>query len=103
MTEEEIEKITDAWRKQGEPEIQEELLEAVESADDDADRGDFDPDHDELLPEAISTVVQLGQRVHLDAPAPPARRLHPRRPPDRHAGAPRGDLRATRARRPARC
>ena len=31
VTEEEIEKITNAWRKQGEPEIQEELLEAVES------------------------------------------------------------------------
>ncbi|HEY8502333.1 MAG TPA: DNA translocase FtsK, partial [Solirubrobacterales bacterium] len=60
VTEEEIEKITDAWRKQGEPEIQEELLEAVESESDDGDRGDFDPDHDELLPDAISTVVQLG-------------------------------------------
>jgi S-DNA-T family DNA segregation ATPase FtsK/SpoIIIE len=60
VTEEEIEKITDAWRKQGEPEIQEQLLEAVESEADDGDRGDFDPDHDELLPDAISTVVQLG-------------------------------------------
>jgi S-DNA-T family DNA segregation ATPase FtsK/SpoIIIE len=58
--EDEIEKITDAWRKQGEPEIQEELLEAVETETDDSDRGDFDPDHDELLGEAISTVVQLG-------------------------------------------
>jgi S-DNA-T family DNA segregation ATPase FtsK/SpoIIIE len=60
VTEDEIEKITNAWRKQGEPEIQEELLEAVESESDDGDRGDFDPDHDELLPDAISTVVQLG-------------------------------------------
>ena len=60
VTEDEILKITDAWRKQGEPEIQEELLEAVESEADDSDRGDFDPDHDELLGEAISTVVQLG-------------------------------------------
>jgi S-DNA-T family DNA segregation ATPase FtsK/SpoIIIE len=60
VTEDEIEKITDAWRKQGEPEMQEELLEAVESDTDDSDRGDFDPDHDELLGEAISTVVQLG-------------------------------------------
>ena len=33
-----------------------------------------------------------GHRLHLDAPAPPARRLHPRRPPDRHDGAPRRDL-----------
>ena len=60
VTEDEIAKITDAWRKQGEPEIQEELLEAVETESDDGDRGDFDPDHDELLGEAISTVVQLG-------------------------------------------
>ena len=60
VTEDEIEKITDAWRKQGEPEIQEELLEAVETATDDSDRADFDPDHDELLGEAIATVVQLG-------------------------------------------
>ena len=60
VTEEEIEKITNAWRKQGEPELQEELLEAVETDADDGDRGDFDPDHDELLADAISTVVQLG-------------------------------------------
>ncbi len=49
VTEEEIEKITNDWRKQGEPEIHEELLEAVETEADDGDRGDFDPDHDELL------------------------------------------------------
>jgi DNA segregation ATPase FtsK/SpoIIIE, S-DNA-T family len=59
ITEEEIEKITSYWAKQGEPEMHEELLEAVESASDDGDR-DFDPDADDLLGEAISTVVQLG-------------------------------------------
>ncbi len=59
ITEEEIEKITSHWAKQGEPELHEELLEAVESAGDDTDR-DFDPDADDLLGEAISTVVQLG-------------------------------------------
>jgi len=59
ITEEEIEKITSCWAKQGEPEMHEELLEAVESANDDSDR-DFDPDADDLLGEAISTVVQLG-------------------------------------------
>ena len=31
-------------------------------------------------------------RLDLDAPAPPAAGLHPRRPPDRHARAPRRDL-----------
>jgi S-DNA-T family DNA segregation ATPase FtsK/SpoIIIE len=59
ITEDEIEKITAAWSKQGEPEMHEELLEAVESASDEADR-DFDPDADDLLGEAIATVVQLG-------------------------------------------
>jgi len=59
ITEDEIEKITAHWRRQGEPELQEELLEAVEPAEDEADR-DFDPDADDLLPEAISTVVQMG-------------------------------------------
>ncbi|HKN92736.1 MAG TPA: DNA translocase FtsK [Thermoleophilaceae bacterium] len=59
ITEEEIEKITSHWAKQGEPELHEELLEAVEGASDDSDR-DFDPDADDLLGEAISTVVQLG-------------------------------------------
>jgi S-DNA-T family DNA segregation ATPase FtsK/SpoIIIE len=45
ITEEEIEKITGHWAKQGEPELHEELLEAVE---------------DDLLGDAISTVVQMG-------------------------------------------
>ena len=31
ITEEEIERLTDHWRRQGEPELQEELLEAVET------------------------------------------------------------------------
>ena len=59
MSEDEIERITKHWARQGEPELQEELLEAVESEDDAADK-DFDPDDDELLGEAISTVVQMG-------------------------------------------
>jgi DNA segregation ATPase FtsK/SpoIIIE, S-DNA-T family len=59
ITEDEIEKITSHWAKQGEPELNEELLEAVESAAEEADR-DFDPDADDLLSEAIATVVQLG-------------------------------------------
>jgi S-DNA-T family DNA segregation ATPase FtsK/SpoIIIE len=60
VTEEEIEKITAHWRKQGEPEIREELLEAVEEDETDADAGsDFDPDEDDLLAEAIRTVVQM--------------------------------------------
>jgi DNA segregation ATPase FtsK/SpoIIIE, S-DNA-T family len=61
ITEEEIERLTDLWRRQGEPELQEELLEAVEGSDD-AGGGadDFNPDRDELLADAIATVVQMG-------------------------------------------
>jgi DNA segregation ATPase FtsK/SpoIIIE, S-DNA-T family len=59
VDEEEIEKLTAHWRRQGEPELHEELLEAVESEDGDDDRGDYDPDQDELLAEAIRTVVQM--------------------------------------------
>ena len=56
--EDEIEKITGHWRKQGEPEMHEELLEAVESEEEEP-AGDFDPDEDDLLAEAIRTVVQM--------------------------------------------
>ncbi len=58
-TEEEIEKITGHWRKQGEPELHEELLEAVEPDEPEEDAPDFDPDEDDLLAEAVRTVVQM--------------------------------------------
>jgi S-DNA-T family DNA segregation ATPase FtsK/SpoIIIE len=61
ITEEEIEKLTEHWRRQGEPELQEELLEAVETEEDgDGVEGDFDPDQDDLLADAVATVVQMG-------------------------------------------
>jgi len=60
ITEEEIERLTEFWRRQGEPELQEELLEAVETEDGEATEGDYDPDQDELLADAIATVVQMG-------------------------------------------
>jgi DNA segregation ATPase FtsK/SpoIIIE, S-DNA-T family len=61
ITEEEIERLTEHWRRQGEPELQEELLEAVESEEDgEGVEGDFDPDQDDLLPDAVATVVQMG-------------------------------------------
>jgi S-DNA-T family DNA segregation ATPase FtsK/SpoIIIE len=58
VTEEEIIQLTDFWRNQGEPEFHTELLEAAEEVVE--DRDGLDPDSDELLPEAISTVVQMG-------------------------------------------
>jgi DNA segregation ATPase FtsK/SpoIIIE, S-DNA-T family len=60
IDEEEIERLTTFWARQGEPEMQEDLLEAVETDDDGGAHGDFDPDADDMLGEAISTVVQLG-------------------------------------------
>jgi S-DNA-T family DNA segregation ATPase FtsK/SpoIIIE len=61
ISEEEIEKLTQHWRGQGEPEIQEELLEAVEPAEgSDGGDGELSPDQDDLLGEAIATVVQMG-------------------------------------------
>ncbi len=63
IDEEQILQLTDAWRRQGEPEFHEELLEEVES--DDSANGssedpEFHPDEDPLLEEAISLVAQMG-------------------------------------------
>jgi len=57
VTEEEIARITEHWAKQGEPEFEAELLEAREEVAGEAE-GEFDPDADDLLDEAIRTVVQ---------------------------------------------
>jgi len=52
--------VTDYWRRQGEPELREELLAEVESAAEEADEGDgFDPDEDPLLAKAIELVVEM--------------------------------------------
>jgi S-DNA-T family DNA segregation ATPase FtsK/SpoIIIE len=61
IDEEQILELTEAWRKQGEPEFHEELLAEVPSED--TDSGDDDvlrPDEDPLLEEAISLVAQMG-------------------------------------------
>jgi S-DNA-T family DNA segregation ATPase FtsK/SpoIIIE len=57
----EIEKLTGAWRRQGEPEFREELLEAVEEepADAGAAEDGFDPDEDPLLGDAIRLVAEM--------------------------------------------
>ncbi|HEV7483117.1 MAG TPA: DNA translocase FtsK [Solirubrobacterales bacterium] len=58
ITEDEIAKITNHWARQGEPEFEAELLEAPEEVAEEAREGDFDPDSDDLLDEAIRLVVQ---------------------------------------------
>jgi DNA segregation ATPase FtsK/SpoIIIE, S-DNA-T family len=57
VTEEEIARITGHWAKQGEPEFEPELLEVQEERGVEAE-GDFDPDSDDLLDEAIRLVVE---------------------------------------------
>ncbi|HEU0317236.1 MAG TPA: DNA translocase FtsK, partial [Solirubrobacteraceae bacterium] len=53
--------LTDFWRRQGEPELREELLEEVEpeAGSDDAP-DEFDPDEDPLLGDAILLVAEMG-------------------------------------------
>jgi DNA segregation ATPase FtsK/SpoIIIE, S-DNA-T family len=58
ITEDEIARITSHWAKQGEPEFEDELLETREEVPEESVDGDFDPDSDDLLDEAIRTVVQ---------------------------------------------
>jgi S-DNA-T family DNA segregation ATPase FtsK/SpoIIIE len=61
VDESEIAVLTEAWRRQGEPEFHEELLEEVEApADADAGGDDpFDPDEDPLLEDAIRLVAEM--------------------------------------------
>jgi DNA segregation ATPase FtsK/SpoIIIE, S-DNA-T family len=58
VTEEEIARITGHWSKQGEPEFEDELLEVREEPAGEGGDDEFDPDADDLLDEAIRTVVQ---------------------------------------------
>jgi S-DNA-T family DNA segregation ATPase FtsK/SpoIIIE len=58
ITEEEIARITKHWARQGEPEFEEELLETREVVEEGVEAGDFDPDSDDLLDDAIRLVVE---------------------------------------------
>jgi S-DNA-T family DNA segregation ATPase FtsK/SpoIIIE len=61
IDETQILELTEHWRRQGEPELREELLEEV--ADEDGGAGapdEFDPDEDPLLEDAIALVAQMG-------------------------------------------
>ncbi len=56
----EISSLTEAWRKQGEPEFREELLEEVEEpAAEGGGEDGFDPDEDPLLSDAIRLVAEM--------------------------------------------
>jgi S-DNA-T family DNA segregation ATPase FtsK/SpoIIIE len=61
IDEEQILELTDFWRRQGEPEFKEELLEEVESENAAAEDEDvLSADEDPLLEEAIFLVAQMG-------------------------------------------
>ena len=61
IDEAQIEELTDAWRRQGEPELREDLLEEVEEepAEDQGPPDEFDPDEDPLLADAIRLVAEM--------------------------------------------
>ena len=59
IDEAQIAKLTDGWRRQGEPELREELLEKVEPDAPEEGAGEFDPDEDPLLGEAIALVAEM--------------------------------------------
>jgi S-DNA-T family DNA segregation ATPase FtsK/SpoIIIE len=61
IDEPQIEAITEFWRRQGEPELREDLLEEVEEeAPAEAAPDEFDPDEDPLLEDAIRLVAEMG-------------------------------------------
>jgi DNA segregation ATPase FtsK/SpoIIIE, S-DNA-T family len=60
IDEAQIAKLTDLWRKQGEPELREELLEEVEPVvEEGSTEGELDPDEDPLLRDAIVLVAEM--------------------------------------------
>jgi len=59
IDEAQIAKLTDLWRRQGKPELREELLEEVEPELPDGGAEGFDPDEDPLLADAITLVAEM--------------------------------------------
>jgi DNA segregation ATPase FtsK/SpoIIIE, S-DNA-T family len=59
IDEAQIAKLTDLWRRQGEPELREELLAEVEPEPSEGASDEFDPDEDPLLTDAIRLVAEM--------------------------------------------
>ncbi|HTU79616.1 MAG TPA: DNA translocase FtsK [Solirubrobacteraceae bacterium] len=59
IDEAQIAKLTEGWRRQGQPELREELLEEVEPKEGAASADEFDPDEDPLLRDAIVLVAEM--------------------------------------------
>jgi DNA segregation ATPase FtsK/SpoIIIE, S-DNA-T family len=60
IDEAQIARLTDLWRRQGEPELREELLQEVEPSEPEGAPDEFDPDEDPLLKDAITLVAEMG-------------------------------------------
>jgi S-DNA-T family DNA segregation ATPase FtsK/SpoIIIE len=61
IDEPQIAQLTEFWAAQGEPQLREDLLEEIEpEAKAEGDHGEFDPDEDPLLAEAIQLVAEMG-------------------------------------------
>ena len=110
VSEEEVALVVEQCRHQREQELDETLLELPEGAVDDADdaRRRVRPGRGSAARQGDRDRRPDADRVGLAAPAAAPRRLHARRPPDRHARAARDHLRlrgleaAPRARRRGR-
>jgi S-DNA-T family DNA segregation ATPase FtsK/SpoIIIE len=59
VDESQIARLTELWRRQGEPELREELLEEVEPEAVDGPAEELDPDEDPLLKDAIVLVAEM--------------------------------------------
>ncbi len=59
VDERQVAKLTDMWRRQGAPELREELLEQVEPETPEGVADEFDPDEDPLLGDAIRLVAEM--------------------------------------------
>ena len=96
IDEPQIEALTTFWRRQGEPELREDLLEEVETeeaVDGGGGRRRLQPRRGPAARGRDPARRRDGDGVDVDAPAPPAPRLHARRPADRHARAAQRHLR----------
>ncbi len=61
IDEEQLVEVTDAWRRQGEPELHDDLLEEAGGGQaDEVEDSDSTSDEDPLLPDAIALVAELG-------------------------------------------
>jgi S-DNA-T family DNA segregation ATPase FtsK/SpoIIIE len=59
IDERQIERLTEQWRRQGEPELREELLEHVEPEAPEGSADELDPDEDPVLADAITLVAEM--------------------------------------------